>query len=83
MTVTGIPADLYYSRDDAVPCQDRDAMENVELMAPQIQHWLFNINRRERIWDQNITIALLKDGSSKWNGHSQSSVRSQGRYRQI
>jgi len=68
MTVIGIPADLYYSRDpNADPVETGMRWRMWNSWRPKYSIG-YSTSRDGKIWDQNITIALQKDDSSKWDG---------------
>jgi hypothetical protein len=68
MTITGVPADLYYSRDpQAVPVKTEMRWRMWNSWRPKYSIG-YSTSADGKIWDQNITIALPKDSSSKWNG---------------
>jgi hypothetical protein len=68
MTVTGIPADLYYSRDPhAVPVETEMRWRMWNSWRPRSSIG-YSTSVDGKIWDQNITIALQKDNLKKWDG---------------
>jgi hypothetical protein len=68
MTVSGIPADLYYARNpNAEPVKTEMRWRMWNSWRPKYSIG-YSTSLDGKIWDQNITIALQKDSSSNWNG---------------
>ena len=67
MTITGMPADLYYRDPNAVPVKTEMRWRMWNSWRPKNSIG-YSTSADGKVWDQNIVLALQKEGSSAWNG---------------